>query len=153
MKKPTVELGVKTDLTPGFFRRLAVMIYDSFLLLALWFLATALLLPLNGGQAFSSGQIFYPVYLLAVSFGFYGWFWTHGGQTLGLKAWKIKVLTFEQQPLSWKQAFIRFSCAVFSLLICGFGFFWIIWDKNSYAWHDYLSKTRLFFESSGVKQL
>ena len=147
MKKSIVTSGVKTDLTPGFLRRLAAMVYDSFLLLALYFLATALLLPLNGGQAFGSGQLFYPFYLLAVSFGFYGWFWTHGGQTLGLKAWKIKVLTFEQQPLNWKQAFIRFGSAFFSLLIGGFGFLWVILDKNNYAWHDYLSKTRLFFET------
>lgn len=135
------------DLTPRFLRRFAAMIYDSFLLVALWFLATALLLPFNGGQAFNSGQIFYPIYLFAVSFGFYGWFWTHGGQTLGLKAWKIKVLTFEQQPLNWQQAFVRFISAIFSLLMGGLGFFGVIWDKNNYAWHDYLSKTRLFFES------
>lgn len=135
------------DLTPGFFRRLAAMVYDFFLLLALWFLATALLLPLNGGQAFSSGQIFYPVYLLGVSFGFYGWFWTHGGQTLGLKAWKIKVLTFERQPLSWKQATSRFVAAILSWGIGGLGFFWLLWDKNGCAWHDDLSKTKLFFES------
>ena len=147
MKKPLTESGVKKDLTPGFFRRLAAMVYDSFLLVALWFFATALLLPLNGSRAFSSEQVFYPIYLFAVSFVFYGWFWTHGGQTLGLKAWKLKVLTLEQQPLSWKQAFVRFICAIFSLLLAGLGFFWLIWDKNSYAWHDYLSKTRLFFES------
>lgn len=122
------------------------MIYDSLLLVAIWFLATALLLPLNAGQAFHSGQFFYPIYLLCVSFAFYGWFWTHGGQTLGLKAWKIKVLTFEQTPLSWQQAAVRFAAAILSLAVCGLGFFWIVWDKKSYAWHDYLSKTSLFFE-------
>jgi uncharacterized RDD family membrane protein YckC len=34
---------------------------------------------------------------------------------------------------------------------CGLGFFWILWDKNGYAWHDSLSKTRLFFESDAEK--
>lgn len=134
------------DLTPHFFRRLAAMVYDFFLLVALWFLATALLLPFNSGQALNSGQIFYPFYLLCVSFGFYGWFWTHGGQTLGLKAWKIKVLTLQQQPLNWKQAAMRFVTALLSWSICGLGFFWSLWDKNGYAWHDYLSKTSIFFE-------
>jgi uncharacterized RDD family membrane protein YckC len=121
------------------------MVYDSFLLVAVWFLATALLLPINGGQAFSSQQFFYPLYLLAVSFAFYGWFWTHGGQTLGLKAWKIKVQSLEQRPLSWKQAFVRFSAAILSWGVCGMGFVWILFDKNNCAWHDYLSKTRLFW--------
>ncbi len=147
MKQPLTVSGGKTDLPPGFFRRLAAMVYDSFLLVALWFLATALLLPLNGGHAFSSGQLFYPVYLLSVSFGFYGWFWTHGGQTLGLKAWKIKVLTLEGRPLTWKQAAWRFLAALLSWVVCGLGFLWILWDKNGHAWHDGLSKTGLFFES------
>lgn len=146
MKKSLAVTGGETDLTPGFFRRLAAMFYDFFLLLALWFLATALLLPLNGGQAFSSGQIFYPIYLLSVSFGFYGWFWTHGGQTLGLKAWKIKILTLDKQPLNWKQAGIRFVAAILSWAVGGLGFFWLLWDKNGYAWHDYLSKTGVFFQ-------
>jgi uncharacterized RDD family membrane protein YckC len=146
LKKIQIKSGVKADFTPSFFRRLAAMIYDSLLLVGIWFLATALLLPLNAGQAFHSGQFFYPIYLLCVSFAFYGWFWTHGGQTLGLKAWKIKVLTFDQTPLSWQQAAVRFAAAILSLAVCGLGFFWIVWDKKSYAWHDYLSKTSLFFE-------
>lgn len=123
------------------------MVYDAFLLLAVWFLATALILPFNGGQAFSSGQIFYPLYLLAVSFSFYGWFWTHGGQTLGMKAWKIKVLTFQQQPLNWQQAGLRFCSALLSWGLLGTGFFWILVDKQRYALHDYLSKTSLFLQS------
>jgi uncharacterized RDD family membrane protein YckC len=139
--------GVKADFTPSFFRRLAAMFYDSFLLIALWFLATALLLPFNSGQAFSSKQFLYPLYLILVSFGFYGWFWTHGGQTLGLKAWKMKVLTLEQQPLNWNQAAIRFLAAILSWTLGGLGFLWMLWDKNGYAWHDYLSKTSVFFQS------
>jgi uncharacterized RDD family membrane protein YckC len=146
LKKLFAETGVKMDFAPSLFRRLAAIVYDSFLLLALWFFATLVLLPFNGGQAFNSTQLFYPLYLLAVSFSFYGWFWTHGGQTLGLKAWKIKVQTLNQQSVTWKQAAIRFLAAILSWLVCGLGFFWVLWDKNGYAWHDYLSKTSLFFD-------
>jgi len=145
LKNKLAQAGVETA-TPGFLRRLAAILYDSFLLLAVWFLATALLLPLNGGHAFASQQLFFPLYLLAVSFVFYGWFWTHGGQTLGLKAWKLKVQSLEQQPLNWKQALIRFSAAILSWSLCGLGFFWILIDKKNYAWHDYLSNTAVFFE-------
>jgi uncharacterized RDD family membrane protein YckC len=146
LKKPLAETGVKMDFSPSLFRRFAAILYDSFLLLALWFFATVVLLPLNGGQAFNSRQLFYPLYLLAVSFSFYGWFWTHGGQTLGLKAWKLKVQTSNQQSLTWKQAAIRFLAAILSWSVGGLGFFWVLWDKNGYAWHDYLSKTKLFFD-------
>ncbi|MDD5273512.1 MAG: RDD family protein [Methylovulum sp.] len=128
-------------------RRLAAVIYDLFLLIAVFFVATALLLPLNSGVAFSRQQVFYPLYLLTIGFIFYGWFWTHGGQTLGLKAWKIQVLTHEQKPINWTQAFIRYITALVSWAMFGLGFFWIIFDKDRRGWHDHLSKTAVFFDA------
>jgi uncharacterized RDD family membrane protein YckC len=135
-------------LAPGLLRHLAAIIYDLFLLLAVLFVATALILPLNGGAAFSAQQFIYPVYLLIISFLFYGWFWTHGGQTLGLRAWNLKVLTFNQKTLTWKQALLRFVSAIPSWLLFGLGFMWILIDKDHRSWHDNLSGTALFFDDS-----
>jgi len=128
-----------------FFRRIAAVLYDSLVLLAVLFFATAIVLPLNSGEAFSSSQFLYPIYLFTVSFIFYGWFWTHGGQTLGLRSWKMTVLTSDQQPINWKQAFIRFTTAIISWLCLGLGFVWLIVDKEQLTWHDRLSGTSLFF--------
>jgi len=130
---------------PGFLRRLVIIFYDLLLLIALLFVATALLLPLNAGQAFTAQQFFFPLYLLSVSFFFYAWFWTHGGQTLGLRAWKSQVLTLDMKPISWKQALLRFIAAILSWGFCGLGFLWILIDKNQLSWHDRLSQTALFF--------
>ncbi|GAB6141058.1 RDD family protein [Methylosoma difficile] len=127
-------------------RRLAAISYDLFLLLAVLFVATALILPFNRGEAFTPDQFFYPLYLFVVSFVFYGWFWTHGGQTLGLRAWKLKVLTFDRQPISWGQALLRFVAALFSWLPLALGFVWILFDRNRRGWHDHFSKTAVFFE-------
>lgn len=138
------KLGADTHSAPSFLRRVAIVIYDFLLLIALLFLATALLLPFNAGEAFTKEQIFYPIYLLIVSFLFYGWFWTHGGQTLGLRAWKAKVLTIDQQPISWTQALVRFITAFASL---GLGLLWVLVDKQQRSWHDSLSKTAVFFDS------
>ncbi|MFZ4504002.1 MAG: RDD family protein [Methylovulum sp.] len=134
-------------MSPGFLTRLSALFYDSILLLALFFLATALLLPFNNGQAFTGHDYYYPCYLLAVSFIFYGWFWTHGGQTLGLKAWKIKVLTLDKKPLNWKQALIRFLATLLSWSVFGLGFLWILVDKNRLSWHDHLSNTAVFYDT------
>ena len=128
---------------PGFLRRLGAQIYDALLLLAVWFLATAVALPFNQGQAFTSSQGIYPVYLLAVSLIFYCWFWTHGGQTLGMRAWKIKVLGSQLEAISWQQAVIRFFAAGISWLCLGLGFLWCLIDREGLAWHDKLSDTRL----------
>lgn len=128
---------------PGFFRRIAAVFYDALLLLALFFVATAIALPFNANQAFSADQYFFPLYLLTVSFIFYGWFWTHGGQTLGLRSWKLRLYRLDGKAVSWRDAALRFLAAIVSWLCCGVGFLWCIVDKNHLCWHDYLSGTCL----------
>lgn len=123
---------------------MAAVIYDSLLLLAVLFLATTVALPFNAGEAFSAGQVIYPLYLVAVSFVFYGWFWTHGGQTLGLRSWKMRLVDrHDNRAVDWRQALLRYLAAVLSWLCLGMGFVWILIDKKNLAWHDYLSGTRL----------
>lgn len=124
---------------------MAAVCYDGLLLLAVLFLATLIALPFNQGQAFSSSQLAYPAYLLTASFIFYGWFWTHGGQTLGMRAWKIKLVHTDNHPLNWSHAATRFAYSLLSWSCLGLGFFWCLWDKNKLCWHDHLSKTRLIY--------
>lgn len=131
---------------PGFLRLCAAIFYDLLLLVAILFFATLLALPFNKGQAFE-GQLIYPIYLIAVSFLFYGWFWTHGGQTLGLKSWKIKLVSDKNQAITWQQAFIRFVTAILSWLCLGMGFFWAFFDKQHRTWHDLASKSGLFTDT------
>lgn len=128
--------------SPGFFRYIGAVFYDFILLIALFFLATAIILPLNQGEAIHS-SIFFPFYLLTVSFIFYGWFWTHGGQTLGLQAWKLRVVNDQQSNISWKQAFIRYITACCSWLALGLGILWRIVHKNNKTWQDLSSKSSI----------
>jgi len=149
--KELLKPGHNIKATPGFLRRLAAQIYDFILLIALLFVATALLLPFtSGGAVISQQTLIYRIYLTLISFFFYGWFWTHGGQTLGLRAWKIKVLTLDQKPISWTQALLRFAAAIVSWIFSGLGFLWMLIDKNKRSWHDYLSKTAVFFDSQAA---
>ena len=130
---------------PNLLRRFAAIVYDLLLLMSVLFIATALILPFNAGQAFNPQHWFYPLYLVTISFVFYGWFWTHGGQTLGLRAWKLQVLTFDRQTITWLQAFWRFSGAIISWGAFGLGFFWSLVDQNHRCWHDSFSKTAVFY--------
>ena len=145
-KNKILKSGQDVTSTPGFFRRLAAQIYDTFLLIAILILANGFLYLLATGELIRDYQLVQRIYLVTISFLFYGWFWTHGGQTLGLRAWKIKVLTLDQKPISWKHALLRFTTAIFSWGFLGLGFLWVLLNKNGYSWHDYLSKTTLFFE-------
>ncbi len=132
--------------TPNLLRRFAAIFYDLLLLLSVLFMATALILPFNAGQAFTSNP-FYLLYLFIVSFVFYGWFWTHGGQTLGLRAWKLQVLTIDKKAITWSHAMMRFSSAIVSLSALGFGFLWALISKNKRCWHDTFSKTDIFYKN------
>ena len=137
-------------IAPGLFRRLAAIVYDTFLLAALLFAATAAILPFNAGVAFTPRQLFYPAYLIGIGFLFFAWFWTHGGQTLGMRAWKIKILTFDRQPISWRQAALRFVSAFVSWALFGLGFWWILFDKQQCGWHDHWSQTAIYFETDAA---
>ena len=112
------------------------------MLLAIWFIAIAILLPLTGGEAIRPNPIL-TSYLLFVSFFFYGWFWMHGGQTLGMRAWKLQLHTMRPGVLSWWQVLLRFLVAVPSSLLFGAGYLWMLVDKEKLTWHDRYSETRV----------
>ena len=126
----------------GLFRRLLAIIYDLFLLIALLFVATAFVMLFNQGNAIEPGQPLYPyylMYLLTVSFAFFGWFWTHGGQTLGMKTWKIRLQQTDGQSISWWLAVVRFFTAILSWSLLGSGFLWSLFQSQKRTWHDIAS--------------
>lgn len=129
---------------PSFFKRLAVVVYDLLLLLAVLFVATLILLPFQQGNTFQPNSWLFSSYLVAVSFLFYGWFWTRDGQTLGLLAWKLRVANIDGQSISWKQALIRFITAIFSWGFFGLGFIWVLFNKERLCWHDIASNSRVY---------
>jgi uncharacterized RDD family membrane protein YckC len=96
----------------GVLRRLAAMFYDALLTLAIWLVANGVLLLFTGGKAVASGNPLMTLYLLSVTFLFFGWFWTHGGQTLGMRAWRMRLQRRDGGALSWPRALGRFLTAV-----------------------------------------
>jgi uncharacterized RDD family membrane protein YckC len=129
-------------------RRLAAMFYDGLLLVALWFVVTALLLAVSGGHMADPDRPLWLLYtlrvsLLLVTFVFFAGFWTNGGQTLGMRAWRLKLTSASGDPVSWKQALWRFAAAIPSIGAFGLGLIWMLLDKERCAVHDRLSGTRL----------
>lgn len=124
-------------------RRLGAIVYDTLLLIALWLLATVPFVLVLGETNRSAGlRLAFQAYLLAVAFGFLGGFWVHGGQTLGMRAWRL-TLTADHPPLNWRKAAVRFLAALLSWACLGLGFWWMTVDRERLAWHDRLSGTRL----------
>jgi uncharacterized RDD family membrane protein YckC len=133
---------------PGLLRRLAAVLYDSLLLLALMMVVTALLLPLTGGEAIDPRrhpalEWAYRALLLVTVVGFFGAAWTRGGQTLGMASWRLKVLREDGGPLTWADTVRRLAAAVLSWLALGLGWLWLLVDPARRTWHDRLSRTRV----------
>jgi uncharacterized RDD family membrane protein YckC len=127
-------------------RRLLAVLYDALLLIGILFVASIFAIALNHGNAIEPSHPAYPaylVYLISIAFLFYGWFWTHGGQTLGMKTWKLRLLNEGNGTVSWKQALIRYCVAMLSWASCGLGFLWSLADRDRRTWHDIASDTRL----------
>lgn len=138
----------------GLWRRLAAGFYDLLLLVALWFVIgfvlaiveTSLQPPDMRGEirplvpADIAPFVTLP-FLWLVSVLFYGWFWRHGGQTLGMKTWRLRLVTVDDRLPSWRVVLLRAAVGTLSLACLGLGFFWVLVDGR--AWHDRVSGTRV----------
>ena len=120
-------------------KQIIAMIYDSFLIISILFIGTAILLPFNQGEVV--GGIYYSIYLLLIVFIFYSWFWNKSGQTLGMKVWKIRIINDYGLNPSWSISFLRFIFALLSFACFGLGYWWRLFTP--YTWHDHLSNTRI----------
>ena len=126
-------------------KQFAAMVYDSLLIFALLFMATSILLIFSQGEAIESNPSF-NLYLVFIVFVFYAWFWNKSGQTLGMRVWKIRIISELGGNPGWGTSFLRLSFAVVSLLCLGLGYFWRLF--RPYTWHDKLSQTRIIDVSS-----
>jgi len=124
-------------------RRLAALLYDALLLAGLLFVFTLLLIFARAGRAIDAGTLWYEASLVAVAFGFCGFSWTRGGQTVGMKAWRIRVVARDATSLDWPRAALRFFASWLSLLPAGLGYWWALIDRERCSWHDRLSGTRV----------
>jgi uncharacterized RDD family membrane protein YckC len=127
----------------GLPRRMGAMVYDGLLLSALLFFASiVVVVPFD----ITLEHPFYPLYVAYVyilSFLFFGWFWTHGGQTLGMKTWRFRVEQDDGRAMTWPAALLRFLSAIISWLPFGAGFIWCLFSRDRLTFHDAFSGTRL----------
>ncbi len=133
-------------------RRMAALAYDALLLVGPLSCATLLALMLRGGRAFDAHDPWFSGYLVLVCILFFGWFWRHGGQTLGMKAWRIKLVTYDSTPPSWGQVFTRCLVGLLSFAAAGLGFFWILIDRQGRSWHDRASATLIIVQQENPRQ-
>ena len=121
-------------------KQLTAMLYDSMLVFGVLFFASAIALIFNQGEAIESNPWF-SVYLLLTLFTFYAWFWRKSGQTLGMRVWKIRIVTESGGNPGWGVCYLRLIFALLSLLCFGLGYWWRLFKP--YTWHDRISRTSI----------
>lgn len=135
--------------TASFWKRLFSTLYDIFILgaisLAYFAVVTALsanetvaieknYLPTSTGLAVQAGWVL-------TLLGFYCFFWYRIGQTVAMKAWRLKVVSKDGNRLAATQCIIRAALGFLGFALCGISYLWIFFDKDKRALHDRLSKT------------
>ena len=130
----------------GFLKRVLALVYDSLLIGAIVLVLSLLLVFVNGGYPESSSVLSFIQLFILVFTGpiFYSYFWiANKGQTTGMQAWKIKLVSMDESELNIKQTMLRCLISTISFVCFGLGYFWILYDKNNLSWSDLLTKTKV----------
>ncbi|MEE4637870.1 MAG: RDD family protein [Wenzhouxiangella sp.] len=125
-------------------RRIAIVIYDSLLIVALWMAAAAIVVAVRQSEI-EAASLGFQLYLLTVAWLYLAICW-RAGQTLGMKAWRVRMIGDSQgdsQAVSWPSTLVRFVVAILSWVPFGLGFVWSVFHPQRATWHDLASRTRL----------
>lgn len=157
---------------PGIMRRVFSMLYEATLLFAVAFIATWLFQFAAGGAVVTGWQrTALQFYLAAVFAAYFLWCWLRGGQTLAMKAWKIRLVVPGRTRIPARTAlarlllaavFVGSFCAAFAaafihrnpwvafvtLVFSGIGLGWALFDRDRQFLHDRLAGTRLVLDRS-----
>ena len=120
-------------------KRIAASIYDLFLLLGVWFAVGSFAVWINGGII--EVKWIGPSLVLTSTWIFYGYFWTHGGKTLGMAVWKFEIYSIDKNKINFRKVSIRFFFNIITVLLGGTPLMFMYFSKNNLSLSDYLSKT------------
>lgn len=124
--------------------RLLALVYDFFPLLALWFVVAGVFTAVHG-DAVRGGWLglleFAALWAVAGLYAVLSW--RRGGQTIGMRPWRLHVTAADGSAPRTRTLWLRYAIGGVSLLLGGFGFWWAWLDRDGLTWHDRFSKTVL----------
>ena len=149
----TDSIQAKAPATANLLRRLMALLYDIFLLFAITLGYGGFLLLVkivfNGTQGLESVQpglvmqILSFLGWLASLAGYYFICWRKQGQTLGMKAWRIKLQQPDGSMATSQQCLLRAVLACLSMAAAGIGYLWCLLPTSRGCLHDRYSGTEV----------
>jgi uncharacterized RDD family membrane protein YckC len=134
---------------PSLRRRLTSMIYESLLILGV--LSVSFMLPhlaLGWGLGIVAPGWLLLLHVMLVMGIYFVWYWAHGGQTLAMQTWKLKISTPSGVPPAPTLLILRYLLAWPSVLVYGVGIIWALFDRDRQFLHDRLAGTRIVFKAN-----
>ena len=119
------------------------MLYESLLVFAIAFVAGLIFSAAAGGDISGAARHVFQLYLFGVLGAYFVWCWRHGGQTLPMKTWRLRLLSADGTPVSTARAMVRYALAWPSLALAGAGILWALFDRERQFLHDRLAGTRI----------
>lgn len=124
-------------------RRLLCLVYEGLLLFAvLWFAGLALTL-LERALDFPHSRAVQQTVLVLITAAYFTWHWTRTGQTLAMKAWRLRLVGRDGRAITVRVALTRYFIALAGTAALGIGFLWAIVDRERLFLHDRLAGTRI----------
>lgn len=115
MSQPLATSPLPTTPAPGMVptvrRRLAALLYEAVILFGVVFIAAYLFSTLTQQRNGLTHHNLLAGWIGLVVGVYFVWFWTHGGQTLPMKTWRLRVVSADGGPLSVARAVARYVLA------------------------------------------
>ena len=124
--------------------RLLALLYDLFPVAGLWFLVAAAFVAVHGDAVTGGALGLLEFAALWTVTGVYAVAsWRRGGQTLGMRPWRLRVVAADGAAAGVRPLLVRYLVGNVSLLLGGLGFWWAWVDRDALTWHDRASGTRI----------
>ena len=95
-------------MTPGLARRLAAFVYEGMLMFALTMVAGFLFSSLTQQRHALQGRHGLQAFLFVMMAIYFTWFWSRGGQTVAMQAWRIRLVMANGDPVPQRRALLRY---------------------------------------------
>jgi len=137
---------------PSRMRRMACLMYEGILLFGVVFIAAYLFDTLTQSRHALTLRHARQAWLFFILGLYFVWFWTHGGQTLAQKTWKIRVVDKDGAPIGVVRAAVRYLVC-WPVALSGLGLVWSWFDRDGQFLQDRIAGTQLITHEATHRSL
>jgi len=115
-------------------KHIAALTYDIFPILGIFLITSLFSVLIRGGNEVEPETLWFQLILFLEVYFYFIYSWKKGGQTLGMRAWKIAI--YNHNSMSWLDVSKRFFVGLLSTCLLGLGLWHRMWSKKKLSWMD-----------------